>query len=138
MSPYSYLDHTADTGIVATGATMAEVFASAAEGLAAWLCEPDTVVERESREIVVTAEMPEDLLIEWLNEINFIFETDGFTFRRFEVRDISDRALTATGFGEPFEPSRHRHGEQVKAVTYHNLKLVCSDGGWTAQVILDV
>ncbi|MBI4305938.1 MAG: archease [Chloroflexi bacterium] len=136
--PYKYLEHTADTGIIANGRSLAEVFESAAEGLAALLCEPDTVKETTSREITVSAPELEALMVDWLAEINYQFEVDRFAYRRFKVNRITETELRATGQGEPIDPKRHRFGEQVKAVTYHQLEVKRGADGWSARVILDI
>ncbi|MBI4220528.1 MAG: archease [Chloroflexi bacterium] len=138
VGPYQYLEHTADTGIIANGRSLAEVFESAAEGLASLLCEPDTVKETEDRTISVSAPDVEALMVEWLSEINYRFEVDRFAFRRFKVNRITETKLKATGRGEPIDPSRHYFGEQVKAVTYHQLEVKPGPGGWSARVILDI
>ncbi|MBI4328847.1 MAG: archease [Chloroflexi bacterium] len=138
MAPYQYLDHTADVGIVATGATLAEAFASAAEGLAAVLCDPETVEEREERPLAVSAADLETLLVEWLDEVNYDFEVHRFAYRRFVVHDVTEGHLRATGYGEPLDLSRHQLGEQVKAATYHLLEVRPDGDGYRLQVILDV
>ena len=138
MSPYEYFDHTADVGIAATGASLEAVFAAAGEGLASLLCEPETVGEAGEREIAVSAPDPEALLVAWLSEINYLFEVDGFAFRTFEVSEVGGTTVRGIGRGETLDPSRHRVGEQVKAVTYHGLELKQGADGWSARVILDI
>ena len=138
MSPYEYADHTADVGIVATGASLEEAFGAAGEGLAALLCDPETVREREEREVAVSAPDLETLLVEWLSEINYLFEVHGFAFRSFDVLEVGERTVRAVGRGEPVDLSRHRVGEQVKAVTYHELEVRQDADGCTVRVIVDI
>ncbi len=138
MSPYRYVDHTADAAMIASGPSLAEAFASAGEGLAAFLCDPATVKPRVTMDIAVSAPELESLLVEWLSEINYRFEVDRFAFRRFEVRAIGDTVMTATGYGEPLDLSRHRVGEQVKAVTYHQLEIDRRKDGVSVRVVFDV
>ena len=138
MSPYEYFDHTADVGIAASGATLEEAFAAAGEGLAALLCEPETVLEREEREVAASAPDVEALLVAWLSEINYLFEVDGFAFRAFDVLEVGDGAVRGVGRGEPLDMSRHRVGEGVKAVTYHQLEVRQDADGCSVRVILDI
>lgn len=138
MKSYEYLDHPADVGIAARGSTQAEVFEAAAEGLAAFLCEPEDVNEREELNIAASAPDRESLLVEWLNEINYLFEVREFAFRTFHIREIDDNNVRGIGRGEPFDPSRHRFGEQVKAATYHELEVRQEENGWRATVLLDI
>jgi SHS2 domain-containing protein len=138
MAPYVYLEHTADTGIVATGETLQELFRAAAEGLASILYDPEGIPETESSRIEATADDVESLLVEWLSEVNFHFEVDRIAYRRFDVTEATETHVRGMGHGAPVDPKRHRLGEQVKAVTYHGLKVERTDGQWSAQVIFDV
>lgn len=136
--PYEYFDHTADVGIAASGASLEEVFAAAGEGLATLLCAPETVEEPEERELAASAPDLEALLVEWLSEINYRFEVDGFAFRTFRVVEVGETAVRGFGRGESLDLSRHRVGEGVKAVTYHGLEVRQDAEGWQVRVILDI
>ncbi len=136
--PYEYFDHTADVGIAAAGTSLEEVFAATGEGLAALLCAPETVREREERELAASAPDLEALLVEWLSEINYRFEVDGFAFRTFRVLEVGETAVRGFGRGEPLDVSRHRVGEGVKAVTYHGLEVRQDAEGWRVRVIVDI
>jgi SHS2 domain-containing protein len=46
--------------------------------------------------------------------------------------------LTATARGEPIDPSRHQIDDEVKAITWHALKVEQEGEEWTADVIIDV
>ena len=138
MPPYRFLDHTADVGLVASGATLAEAFANAGEALSAILCDPDTVRELESRELIASASDTEALLVAWLSEVNYLFEVERFAFRRFEVRELADNTVESVGYGETLDLDRHEVGIQVKAVTYHELEIIEDAGGFSVRVILDV
>jgi SHS2 domain-containing protein len=136
--PYRYLEHTADAGIEANGATLEETLAAAAEGLAAWLCDASTVRPVESRVFEVHAADLVSVVVDWLNEVNFEFEVGRFAFSRFEVAPLEGATLKAIGYGEPLDPARHHPGEQVKSVTYHGVKVEQAGGGWTVRVYLDI
>ena len=59
-------------------------------------------------------------------------------YATFEVA-VREAGLTATAFGEPFDPARHGIGREVKAVTYHGLSVERQpDGTWLAEVIVDI
>jgi SHS2 domain-containing protein len=42
------------------------------------------------------------------------------------------------GLGETHNPARHRVKLIVKAVTWHQLRIEQTAGGWSAQVYLDI
>lgn len=136
--PYEILEHTADAGLAASGRSLPELFASAAEGLAAMLCEPETVNPRSSIDLEATAPDIESLMVEWLSEINYRFEVDRFAFRSFDVQEVSDKHIRAIGRGERIDASRHRIGAQVKAVTYHQLEVKRDGVRWSTRVFVDI
>ncbi|MGB6894339.1 MAG: archease [Dehalococcoidia bacterium] len=136
--PYELLEHTADAGIVAHGATLAEAFCHAAEGMYSLMVEPESVKERESRQVVVSAEDSEGLLTAWLLELLFLTETEEMVFRRFAIDELGPRELRGRAFGEPLDLSRHRTGVGVKAVTRHLLEVAQEDGGYRVRVLFDI
>ena len=135
---YEILEHTADAGIIARGRTLAAAFAGAAEGMYALMVDPETVSEREEREVVVSASDRESLLVQWLLELLFLTETEGLLFRRFEVSVAGETSLKARACGERFNADRHPTGVAVKAVAHHLLSVAESDGGYRVQVLFDI
>lgn len=135
---FEFIDHTADIGVKAYGADMKQVFANAGRGLFSLITELDNVAVKESRNIRVTAPDREALLINWLNELIYLFEVKEILFNRFDIITISDTQLNATGYGEIINLAKHELKTQVKAATYHMLKIEQNKDGWKAQVIFDV
>jgi SHS2 domain-containing protein len=136
---YEPFEHTAEAGIIARGATLAEAFGHAAEGMYALMLELDSVQEREHRDITLEAAGHEQLLVDWLLELLFLTETQDLVFRRFEVRELSETHLAASAFGEPFDRKQHHsHNVMVKAVTRHMLEIERENDRYRIQVLFDV
>lgn len=136
---YEPLEHTAEAGLIARGATLAEAFANAAEGMYALIVDLDGIEERETRELALEGESPEALLVDWLLELVFLTETEDLVFRRFEVAELSKTRLHGRAWGERFDPERHRaHNVMVKAVTQHLLEIAQEDGGYRVRVLFDI
>jgi SHS2 domain-containing protein len=132
------LEHTAEAGVVARGATLAEAFANAAEGMYALVLELGGIEERETREVRLEATNHESLLVDWLQELVFLTETEGLVFRRFEV-ELTDTSLAGRAWGEPFDDRRHvTHNVMVKAVTRHMLEIGREGEGYRVQVLVDI
>jgi SHS2 domain-containing protein len=134
---FELIDHTADIGIAAYGADLKEAFANAAYALFSLMVDLDDVRECLCREARVTADNREDLLVEWLNELIYIFDVDNLLLKRFEITRLTDKSLRADCFGEKIDPQRHRIKMGIKAATYHMLR-VEEGNGWRAQVLLDI
>ena len=135
---YEVLEHTADAGIAAHGATLAETFVAAAEGMYALMVSREAVREREERRLELSAPDREHLLEAWLLELLFLSETEHLVFRRFEVSLAEETALSARVCGERIDPERHDPGTVIKAVTRHLLSVEQTATGYRARVLFDV
>jgi SHS2 domain-containing protein len=134
---FEVIDHTADVGIIAYGADMKQAFANAAKGLFSLITELDDVKEVLHRDAELTATDEESLLVEWLNELIYQFDTEGIVFKRFDIIELENTRLKARSYGEKVDRSRHRLKMGVKAATYHMLKVERGDGG-KVQVLFDI
>ncbi|MEX0714988.1 MAG: archease [Planctomycetaceae bacterium] len=131
-------DHTADVGLRITAATLDELFAEAGRGFLSLLVDnPEAVRPERSFELEIHGERRDDLLFDWLGELLHHFESERLLPCEFDV-EVSQTGLKATIQGEPMDASRHRMASEVKAITYHQLRVVQTDGGWEAAVIVDI
>ena len=135
---FEFIDHTADIGILAYGADMKQVFANAARGLFSIITNLDNVTSTKKLDIRVTAPDREALLINWLNELIYIFEAKEMLFIRFKITAITDTGLRASAYGEKINLAKHELKTQVKAATYHMLKIEQNKDGYRAQVFFDL
>ncbi len=130
-------EHTGDLGIELEAPTRGELFRRAAVAIAALLVETAGVAEIEDRQIAVEAETDPDLMHDLLTELLALFTVEGFIWRGARVEEAG-RWLRVTLRGEPFDPARHAFRGEIKAVTYHQLTVENSPGGWRSRVIFDV
>ena len=135
---YETFEHTADLGLRVRAADLQSLFAEAARGLFSIIvADLDAVRPLETVSLHVEGETSELLLFDWLNELLYIYETRRLLLAEFDIR-LGPTGLTATARGEPIDPSRHTLDHEVKAITYHALKLERDADGWLAEVILDI
>jgi SHS2 domain-containing protein len=134
---FEILDHTADVGIIAYGADLKQAFANAARALFSLITELDDVEEVLHQDIKINASDLESLLVSWLNELVYRFDTEGILFKRFDINQLDDTHLEARGYGEKADSSKHSLKTGVKGATYHMLKVDKTDG-FRVQVIFDI
>jgi SHS2 domain-containing protein len=135
---YETFDHTADLGLRIRAPDLDTLFAEAGKALFAAIVENlDSVEPRQQRRIELTGEDREYLLIDWLQELLYCFDSQHLLFSRFQVH-VGSTGLTAEAWGEPLDRTRHRLLHEVKAITYHGLTVEQSDQGWLAEVIVDI
>ncbi len=136
---HELFEHTADLGLRATAPDLPALFAEMGNCLLAAMVEdPASVVARQTDRIVLTGNDREFLLFDWLKELLLRFETDRMLYSAFNVHSVSETGLVAELAGDFYDPERHVLAHEVKAITYHELKVVEQDGGWLAEVIVDI
>ena len=135
---FEMLDHPADIGIIAYGADIEELFSNAALALFSLITEPESIEEKSHLDLQVSSDDIDSLLVEWLNELIYLFDVKHILFNRFDIKSLTHNGLKAICYGEYFDPMKHNINVGVKAATYHMLKLDKSDDGFKAQVILDI
>lgn len=138
MSGIEHIEHAGDARIELRAENLEELFELAAVALLDLITDPAGIAERVERTIDLEADRPDELLVRWLNELLFVFETEGLLLRRFDLRIEQGRRLRATARGERYEPGRHPIEALVKAATYHQLELSGQPGDWSATVVLDL
>jgi SHS2 domain-containing protein len=135
---YETFEHTADLGLRARAADLDTLFAETALALFTAIVEDPYGIEEKVR---IDMELAEDdrefLLFDWLKTLLYQMETEQLLFRRFEVH-VRDDGLLGSAWGEPFDPDRHHYAHEVKAITYHGLRVEKVGDLWEAEVIVDI
>ncbi len=131
---YRWAEHTGELELAIDAPTERQVFADGLEALHELLSEPDAPADIDSTR-VIEAEAPDRpaLFAQWLEELLFLAETDGFvagSLGSLELRGHHLRSVVGGSLGTP--------PPLVKAVTYHRLAFEPSGAGYVARVILDV
>ena len=139
MTLYKLIDHTADLGIEVTGRTKRELFTKAALSLM------DIVVERKGtpagrteKALRVAGSDPADLLINFLREILYLFNGEALIVEECSIQECSNQRLVAKLRVAPYNKEKYSMKMELKAVTYHALRVERTKSGWVARVIFDV
>jgi SHS2 domain-containing protein len=135
---FEILDHTADIGVMAYGTDFEELFSNAALALFSLITDLESIQEKSHFDLEVRSKDRDSLLVDWLNELIYCFDSKHILFNRFDIETMTNSALKATCYGEAFDPNKHKIKIGVKAATYHMLRLDTDDNGHKAQVILDI
>jgi SHS2 domain-containing protein len=135
---FEAFEHTADLGLRVRAATLDELFAEAGRALFATLVEDlATVGQGKCAEIAISGTDREYLLFDWLKELLYRFDAEHLLFSRFETH-VGDKGLNGQAWGEKLDWDRHVLHNEVKAITYHGLKVEQVSEGWLAEFIVDI
>ena len=133
LSGFEEKEHTADCKLQVWGQDFPQLLTMAAVGMYALMglqLEKEPRLERSFR---IAFSDPEELLVSFLNELLYYIELEELGFDRFELK-INGRELTARVFGSYIASL----SKEIKAVTYHNLKIEHSSRGLEAVIVFDV
>ena len=136
--PYRQISHTADLGLEVWGKDLPDLFRQAGLAFFDVMVETSRIQLHQERAITVDAPDLEALLVAWLGELLYVFETEHLVLGRFLIQTMTFQGLSAIGWGEIFDPQKHRVKTVIKAVTYHQLRLWEAKGSWRARVIFDL
>jgi SHS2 domain-containing protein len=124
MKTYELIDHTADVGIVAYGNNLSKAFENAAKGMFDIITDSSEIESIGQYDIQLEADDLEQLLVDFLSELLFLNSAQNLVFGFFYVQlDEKNISLSARIFGEKFNISKHKIGDEIKAVTYHMLEV---------------
>jgi SHS2 domain-containing protein len=135
MKRFEQIEHTADQALRIFGPDLEGLLRHAALGLNR-LMDPNPTAPAAAveKEIDIAADDAEALLVSWLSELVFWAETELLVFTVFEFRGVAPNRLRVRVRGG----RARRLRKHVKAVTFHNLEIVCTGQGCTATVVFDV
>jgi SHS2 domain-containing protein len=135
---WEHFEVEADVGVRGWGSTRAEAFAQVTRGVFALLVSPDQLQPRERREVRAQADVPESLLVTWIDECLYVHDIEGFVAQSVEMTVCTDTLAHGVLHGEPVDPGRHRVGTVVKGATYHQVLVTERLGVHEARIIVDV
>ena len=135
---YETFEHTADLGLRIRAADLDTLFVEAAQALFGTIVEDlATVRPLQKIDVQLQGDEIDYLLFDWLRELLYHFDAEHLLFGKFEVH-VKDDGLTAAAWGEPLDRSRHNMEHEVKAITYHGLRVEKVGETWEAEVIVDI
>ena len=148
MKDYELIEHTADIGIKVKGRNLKELFKNTALSMFDIMAEKKLKVstrggfalgkknEKLKIKIEQKAENLEELFVNWLNELLSLSQTKELIFNDFKIRRLEENELEAEVFGGHIKD--YKVNTEIKAATYHELKIEKDKSGWKARVIFDV
>jgi SHS2 domain-containing protein len=138
QSGYTILEHPADIGVEARGATLSDAFEQAASGMMSILVDAASVDLVRSERVMLRAGDVDQLLVRWLGEILYLFDGRKFLAANCSIERMTDTELNAVITGEAYQPQKHRMKLDIKAVTYHQLCVRREEQGWYVRYFLDI
>ena len=135
---YKLIDHTADFGIKVSGPDLKTLFENAAHAMFDLITDSELLQGEEQSDISVSGYDLPDLMFNWLRELLFLFTGREMIVKRSDIDFISDNRISARIVYDNYQTGRHEIKNEIKAVTYHQLKVEKRADGWETIIIFDV
>ena len=136
---FHYLEHATDAFIEVEADTLEEAFLLAGRSVVETTLDISTVDEKQQRTINVKGKELRHLLLNWLEEINFMLITEGFAIKRFSLilHKNEEYEINSTVFGEDIDLKKHHFKVEIKAPTFHMMEIK-QDGKVMMRFLLDL
>jgi SHS2 domain-containing protein len=135
MKKFEFLDHPADIKIKVYGKSLKELFENAAYAMFKYISHNMRIKQIQKKVVQVKGETYEDILIEWLKELLYIFYTQHIEFNKFNVKFINSNELIGYAYGQKYKSNSLIR--EIKAVTYHDVKINKNDS-FSVELLFDV
>jgi SHS2 domain-containing protein len=135
---FRLFDHTADLGVEIFGHTREDLFVHAVLAIVELTTDAKRIAPDLEKRFTVEGADQTDLFINYLREVLYLINGEGFLPRGVSIDEFHSRRLTATLRGEYFNTKKHRINKEIKAVTYHQAAVTETEKGWKGRVIFDV
>ena len=135
---YELIEHTADIGVRVKAEDLEGLFKNAALAMFDIIAERGNTenIRAEKIDLKQEAGNLEELFINWLNELLSLSATKDLFFSDFKIHKLDKNNLQAVAIGESID--NYQVNTEIKAATYHQLKLEKIGDTWQAEVIFDV
>lgn len=137
---YEFLEHTADAKIRAYGKTLEEAFSNVAEATIAVMTDVEKIKEQEERKIKISSQTMKSLLYDFLEELLFLLDTEGFIMKRVKKMNMikmkKNIELECEILGD-YARNYEIHST-IKAITYSEMEIKQTKEGTMIQIVHDI
>lgn len=138
---YESIDHTADLSIKVYGKDLEELLKNCSAAMMDVICDLNTIELKNQYSVSSSGNSEEELLVNLLQELLYLHEVKKLLFCKFEFKindNIKNREVEGNVWGEEIDFSRHDLLNDIKAVTYSDLKVEHENGKLSVKITFDI
>jgi protein archease len=135
---YRLTTRQSELAVKITGGSQADLFANSAFALFDVISDVAKIEIKERLPLEVEGADRDDLLVNWMRELLYLYQGSGYLLKEFVIREVKDISLKAEVCGEKIDPDRHEIKQEIAAVAYHQSRMTKTGNQWTAQLIFEV
>jgi SHS2 domain-containing protein len=135
---YRVTTRQSELAVKVTGGSQADLFANSAFALFDVISDVEKIEIKERLPLEVEGADRDDLLVNWMRELLYLYQGSGYLLKEFVIREVKDTSLKAEVCGEKVDPDRHEIKQEIAAVAYNQSRMTKTGNQWTAQLIFEV
>ncbi|MGH7854366.1 MAG: archease [Candidatus Binatia bacterium] len=136
---YRLTKRQSELAVRVTGDSQADLFANSALALFdVMVADADKIESKERLPLEVEGTDRDDLMVNWVRELLYLYQSSGYLLRDFMIREVKDTIVKADVAGEKIDPDRHEIKQEIAAVAFHKSRMEKTGNQWTAHLIFEV
>jgi len=135
---YQWIDHTADLALRVYGRSAQDLYENAAVAMFDRITDRGRLQGKISQKIRIEGTDRADLMVNWLRELLYQWNGKETLVKSVRIDRLSRKGLGALVMVDPFDEKRHEIRAEIKAVTYHQIRITQNRDGWEATIVFDV
>jgi len=136
---YRLTKHQSEIAVRVTGDSQADLFANSAVALFdVMMADMEKIESKERLPFEVEGTDRDDLMVNWVRELLYLYQGSGYLLREFLIRDVKDTVVRGEVAGEKIDPDRHEIKQEIAGVAFHKSRMEKTGNQWTAHLIFEL
>lgn len=136
---YRITKHQSELAVRVVGNSQADLFANSALTLFdVMVTDVEKIDCKESIPLEVEGTDRDDLMVNWVRELLYLYQGSGYLLKEFLIREVKDTLVKADVRGEKIDPDRHEVQQEIAAVASHKSRMQKTGNQWTAHLIFEI
>jgi SHS2 domain-containing protein len=135
---YRLTKHQSEIAVRVLGNSQANLFANSALALFDVMTDVRMIEVKERLPLEVEGADRDDLMVNWMRELLYLYQGSGYLLREFQVREVKDTIVRAEVCGEKIDPDRHEIIQEIASVASHKSRMEKTGNQWTAHLIFKI
>ncbi len=135
---YRLTTRQSELAVRVVGDSQPDLFANSAFALFDVMTDVDKVEIRDRLPLEVEGADRDDLLVNWMRELLYLYQGSGYLLKEFNIREVKDTLVKGEVCGEKIDPDRHEIKQEIAGVAYHQSRMAKTGNQWIAQLIFGV
>lgn len=135
---YRLNKHQSEIAVRVAGNSQADLFTNSGFALFDVMADIQAIEVKERLPLEVEGSDRDDLMVNWVRELLYLYQSSGYLLREFQVREVKETIVRAEVGGEKIDPDRHEIKQEIASIAFHKSRMEKTGNQWTAHLIFEI